>query len=531
MTNEKYIIPLIKRWKLLVICIVVLGAAAAIGSNFMTPIYQSTVLIQITFSSNNNQSDYNNLLAGDQLTQTEATLAVSNQVLSEVASHYPGLSVDQLSKEVTATPKTNTQLFEIDVQDPSPTRAASIANDVAAALIQLEGTDAQNLRIVQPAQAASKPVQPNKLLNTGIGLLAGLLLGISVALLFEQLDTRVRTSEALSQLLDWPVLASILQAEPKEEVVNPTGRNVNVEPYRILRTNISFSAIDKPLRTILVTSSVPREGKSLTTANLAIFMAKAGKTTLLIDVDLRRPTQHELFGLSADTKGFTNALLTLSSLSAPKMPTNQLPFPSTSAPLPSGSLNGIMTSSLDPFIHAVNIPNLYVMPSGPLPPNPPELLDSKVMQSFLTALDSCGVEMIIFDSPPLLGLSDASILASKVDGTLVVVDITRAKKGSLKLLKAILERSKANVLGCVVNKQRRSRDHSIYSYYYAAQEQAAENSLSISSRPTAPVTPTIAPEPNTQFQQGLPNNTVGRTPFPSIGMDRQSGSNIQGTKR
>jgi len=595
MTLEQHLIKLVKRWKLIVICIVLLGVAAYIGSRLMTPIYQSTALVQITIHSNVNQSDYNGLLASDLLVQTEATLATSDPVLREVASHYPGLSIEQLSKEVTTAPKTNTQLFEIDVQDPSPTRAAAIANDIAATLIkqqiqlsqqgdnqaqqnmqqdlhqtqqqidavsaqiatlqsgrgdtaqinnlkaqlnnlqqhyslvqaaqaQLELTQAQNdnfLRITQPAQPALKPVQPNKLLNTGIGLLTGLLLGILLALLFEQLDTHVRTPEALTQLMGFPVLATILQAEPKEDVINPTGRNANVEPYRILRTNIGFSAIDRPLRTLIVTSASPRDGKSVVAANLAIFMARAGKNILLIDADLRRPRQHDQFGLPAQTMGFSNAILAFS------MPSYVNASAYQPHPLPSSIPDVTRTPSLDPFIHATDIPNLCVMPSGPLPPNPPELLDSKALQHLLTALASSGAEVVIFDAPPLLGLSDASILASKIDGTLVVVDITRANKGQLKQLKAMLEQAGANVLGCVVNRQRRSRDNAIYSYYYAAQEQTGSNSHSRKNgHNTTLVTPDIMKKPNTQPQQDFLDNTVKIESFHPMEVDTQSQSDV-----
>jgi len=448
----------------------------------MTPTYQSAALVQIAVSSGNNQSDYNNLLASNQLVQTEATLATSDLVLREVASHYPGLTVTDLSKNVTATAKTNTQLFEIDVQDPSPTRAATLANDIAKTLIQQQiqveqQASAQNgsfLFLAQPAQPPLKPLQPNILLNTAAGLIAGLLLGMALTLLFEQLDTHVRTPEALTQLLDLPVLATISQAEPKEEVVNPTGHNANVESYRILRTNIGFSAINRPLRTLVVTSASPGDGKTVIAANLAIFMARAGKNTLLIDANLRHPTLHETFGLPAQTMGFSNAILTFSTPSAPDMSAYQQSLTSTTSPSPLNALPAIRVS-LDPFLHDVDIPNLNVMPSGPLPPNPPELLDSKAMQRLLTALGNCGAEVVIFDTSPLLGLSDASILASKVDGTLVVVDITRSKKEHLKQLNAILEQAEADVLGCVVNKQRHSRDHANYSYYYTAHEQTGSN--------------------------------------------------------
>ncbi|GER86357.1 hypothetical protein KDW_05190 [Dictyobacter vulcani] len=294
MTSEYYWTVLFKRWKLLAICIVVVGLGTYIGSRLITPIYQSTVLVRVTIHTTGNSADYDNLLASNQLLQTEAQLATSGPVLREVASRYPGLTVDQLTKETTTASKLNTQLFEITVQDVNPIRAATLANDVAATLIKQQvqentqdngqsqkqiqhevdathhsidktaaqitnlelqvanleqqvNTQAQTaalqlriaglqsqlnrlqgnysqwqtmlaqleinmtknhdfLRTVQPAQAATVPVKPQMLLNTASGLAAGLFLGMVLAFLIEQLDTRVRTPEDLAQLFDWPVL-------------------------------------------------------------------------------------------------------------------------------------------------------------------------------------------------------------------------------------------------------------------------------------------------------------------------------------
>ncbi len=472
MSLEQYLTIAIKHWKLIFICFVLVGVGSYTGSKFLTRYYQSTALVEIAISSGTNQVDYSSLLASDQLVQTEAVLATSDPVLREVASHYPGLSAEGLSKEVSASSKPNTQLFEIDVQDPSPTQAAALANDVAATLIkqqneQFQLNSAQSgiyLLLVQPAQPSLNPARPNTLLNTGAGLLVGLFLGMLLAVVFEALDVRVRTPEALTQLAGWSVLATIWRASSNEDVVNPTGRNANVEAFRILRTNIGFAGVDKPLRTLLVTSAVPRDGKSIVAANLAIFMARAGKKTLLVDADLRRPVQHELFGIPGDAMGLSNAILAFSMPSTDHLPAYHQ-FTATTPALPSGALTTAKTS-LDPFIHSVDIPNLCVMPSGPLPPNPPELLDSIAMQRLFAALAICGTEIVIFDAPPLLGLSDASILASKVDGALVIVDITRARKGNLKQVKTVLEQAGARVLGCIVNKQHRSRKGTIYSYYY-----------------------------------------------------------------
>jgi len=581
MTLEQYWTILVKWWRLIPICFVLVGLGAYLGSKLMTPLYQSSALVQVTIrSSTNNQADYNSLLASDELVGTEAQLATSDTVLSAVASNYPGLTSQALAKEVTAASKLNTQLIEIDVLDASPTRAAALANDIATTLIkqqlqatqlansgsqqqlqqdldatqmqitainnkiaalnakggnqaqiaalqiqlnglqqhynewqtalaQLELTQAQDadfLRVAQVAEPNPKSVQPNVLLNTSVGLLAGLLLGMLLAVLYEQVDTRVRTPEALAQLLDWPVLATIWQATSKEDIINPTGHNANVESYRILRTNVGFSAIDKPLHTLVVTSPTPRDGKSTVAANLAIFMAKAGKSTILIDADLRRPTQHERFGIPTHSMGFSNAILASSELNTSHPPAYRPPSTLTTAtvsPLGRPALTGI---SLDPFVRAVEIPNLCVMPSGPLPPNPPELLDSKAMGRLLEALSDSSVEVVIFDAPPLLGLSDTSILASKTNGTLVVFDINHVKKGDLRQVKAMLEQAGVRIIGSVVNKQRRRRDDKLYSYYYqyGANEQKGRRNRgkgNAHSVAVLPVTPDTSKQVSTHSQK------------------------------
>lgn len=599
MTLEQYWAILGKRWKLILACFIIVALGAYIGSKLLTPLYQSTALVQVTIRSQSNQADYSSLLASDELVQTEAQLATSNSVLRDVASRYHGLTAEQLAKEVTATSRLNTQLFEIVVLDASPTRAAALANDIAATLInqqrqvtqlensreqqqlqqdldatrrqidattnqiaalqakggkqaqigvlqtqlsglqqhynqwqttlaQLELTQAQNadfLRVAQVAEPSPRPAQPNVLLNTSGGLVAGLLLGMLVAVLYEQLDTRVRTAETLTQLFGWSVLATIWRARSKEEVVNPTGRGAYSESYRILRTNIGFSGIDEPLRSLIVTSAIPRDGKSVIAANLAIFMARAGKTTLLVDADLRRPRQYEVFNISPDKMGLSNAVLALSMPKRPETPPlgpdmagrySAFATPTLPNTLAGQRLHPAADVSLEPFVHSVGIPNLWIMPSGPLPPSPSELLDSKAMQRLFTAITNAGIEVVIFDTPPALGLSDVSILASKVDGALVVVDITRARKRNLKQTKSVLEQAGARVLGCVVNKQNRGRHETSYAYYYyrGDEQDGGKNhnvgSKDIPATPTVPVKALSRPE----MQNGSGNRVKQDVPSP-----------------
>jgi Mrp family chromosome partitioning ATPase len=379
------------------------------------------------------------------------------------------------------------------VLDPSPERAANLANDIAATLIrqqtqvtkptttqgttapgtaqgtQAQGATGQNnfMVIAQSAQPATTPARPNKIIYVGAGLLIGLLLGILLALLLEPLDTRVRTKETLAQLLGWPVLGTVWRTARNEAVINPMGYNANSESYGNLHMNIGFAASNKPLHTLVITSATPRDGKSVVAANLAIFMARSGKNTLLIDANLRHPVLHEQFGIPAYAMGFSNALL---AFRAPRSmnASVQQQYLAPAVYTGQGGITGELM--LDSFLRSVNIPNLYVMPSGPLPPNPPELLDSKALERFFLALSTSGVEVVIFDCPALLGLPDAAILASRVDATLVVVDTTRARKKDLTQVKTLLEQAASRVIGCVMNKQRRSKDspykNTPYSYYH-----------------------------------------------------------------
>ena len=451
MTFERYWTIVVKRWHIVLLCLLFVGLGTYAGSRIMKPVYQSSTLVEVAIrSSSSNQADYTSLLASDQLVQTEADLVTNNAVLREVASHYPGLTVKQLTAQVSSTTKLNTQLFEIDVVDESPTRAMQLANDIAATLIkqqlqaaqrdnvqgqqqmqqdlnqtnqqinniskkisalqanggnqgqitllevqlhelqqhydqwqtslaQLELAQAQSLdflQIAQPAQADTTPIRPIVPLYTAVGSLVGLLLGMVLVLLLDQLDTRVRSQEDIAALMEWPVLASIWRTKSSRDMLNPSGKNINSEAFRILRTNIGFSSIDKPLRTLVVTSAEPKDGKSSIAANLAIFMAKAGKNTLLIDADLRLPMQHVLFKLAPDTLGLSNAIMAFSKQNALDTPSNYQP--TVNAQLFQSSVEPTMTSfSLEPFVHSVGIANLWVMPSGPLPPIPQSCWNQK----------------------------------------------------------------------------------------------------------------------------------------------------------
>lgn len=567
MTFPQYWSIFLKRWYLVLACLMLVGAAALVVSLLIPPVYRSTAIIQVTVHSGNNQSDINELLASNQLVQTEAQLATSTPVMQSVVIHHPDLTLTQLERMVSVSPKLNTQLFDVSVLDNDVFRAATLANEVAqtfiqqqehrreqenkasqqqlqqeiattrqqivdtqrqlatlqaegvkkermesvteqintfkshddqwqSALAQLELSEAEEnnfLLLAQPAQPMPDPVEPKLLLNTGAGLGVGLLLGFLFILLLDHMDQRVYTPEMVQQMLDRPILSSIWKVSEEERVINPADNSANVEAYRMLRSSIGFAGVDKALRYLLVTSALPREGKSTIAANLAIYMALAGKKTLLVDADLRSPTLHEEFGLEADRAGLSNAIL---ACGLPEYPATLL-----------GHAPRIVDAndiSLDKYIHSVGIANLRVIPSGPLPPNPSELLDSKAMQRFFQALESCDAETVIFDASSLLGLSDATVLSTKVDGTIIVVDPTRAQKPQLLQARSRLSQAGSHVVGCVLNKQRcqhTSIPYSYYSRYYPTlhvQADAAQQELTESVK--------TGMQPNAHFARQLPSD-------------------------
>jgi len=204
------------------------------------------------------------------------------------------------------------------------------------------------------------------------------------------------------------------------------------EAYRTLRTNLDFSSLDKPIKTMLVTSAGPEEGKSTVLANLAVTTAQMGRKVILVDCDLRRPTLHNIFNLKNDV-GLTTMVVDDAAMKSP--------------PLQDTRVEG-----------------LQLVSSGPLPPNPSELLGSRRMEEIITALLE-RADVVLFDAPPVVAVTDAAVLAAKVDGVLLVINAGGTKRDYARAAKARLEKVNANLLGAVLNNVK--FDVSLHRYYAA----------------------------------------------------------------
>lgn len=212
-------------------------------------------------------------------------------------------------------------------------------------------------------------------------------------------------------------------------------KSAAAEAFRSLRTNIQFASPDKPVHTILATSTSPDDGKSTTIANLAITFAAAGSQTILVDADLRRPHLHRLFGLSNDT-GLTT--------------------------LVSEMARGDSSQTPDLPLQSTDVPNLRLLTSGPVPPNPAEILASQRLADILTFLRA-KAEYVLIDTPPIIAVTDAAVLAPRVDGVFLVVNAGRTKRDLAAKARDILRQVNANILGVVLNNAK--LDKSAYEYY------------------------------------------------------------------
>jgi capsular exopolysaccharide synthesis family protein len=298
------------------------------------------------------------------------------------------------------------------------------------------------VEIVDKAKVDSHPVRPNKPLNIALGIIIGLVVGVGLAFFIEYLDTSVKTIDDVERSLQSPVLGVIPQNVGL--LVDEGAESPHAEAYRVLRTNLLFSRKDDKLNTIAVVSAGAGEGKSTTVFNLASVFAQSGQRVLMVDSDLRRPTLHKMLRIT-NSIGLTNYLL--------------------------------KQNSLEEVIQTTAVPTMDVMASGKLPSSSLGILSSAQMKDLIAELKQ-RYDFVFFDSPPIMGVSDASILASEVDMTLQVIQYRRYPQPMNIRAKQLIEKVGGNLVGIVLNNINMSQDESYYyysgyyhDYYYRSEEQ------------------------------------------------------------
>ena len=315
--------------------------------------------------------------------------------------------------------------------------------------------------LIDEATTPRDPVSPRPVRDTATGVGVGLLLGIGLALLREHAQNRIRSLEEIERLTSLPILAQLpfdeaSTSEPAEVAVLTRPLSPLAEGVRSLRTSIRYLGADGPVKVLLVTSALPGEGKSLVAANLAAAHARAGHRTVLVSADLRRPGASRMFGVAASAPGLTNVVVQ-------SFPADAADGDATLASNgPGTEVARTATAATVATSHRL----LRYLPSGPTPPNPAELLGSRRMLEVVEEL-AASADVVVVDTPPLLPVTDAAVLAAKADGVLLVAAVGETRRDALNRAKAVLDGTKARVLGVVANKMPRTSGAYSYSYYVA----------------------------------------------------------------
>lgn len=401
MELQDYLRILRKNWWLIVTA-AVLGAAVALAYSLLaTPLYSTSAKVFVSTTSATSASE---LQQGSSFTlqriKTYADLVSTSAVLQPAIDELGiKVSVADLRDQVTASTPLNTTVIDVSVSQEDPVFAASLATTVAeqlsAVVEDIETADATvgspvQLSVVQEAEVPTQPTSPNTKLNIALGLLLGLALGVGVALLRQTLDRRVRNERDLELLTDTPVLGGIVfdpKAKERPLIVHADPRSPRAESFRTLRTNLQFLDTDRVDRSFVVTSSIQSEGKSTTSANLAITLADSGAKVLLVDADLRKPKMSTYMGIEGGV-GLTDAII-----------------------------GRVQTADA---IQRWGRTSLYLLPAGQMPPNPSELLGSSGMAAIIEGLAK-QYDVILYDAPPLLPVTDAAVLTRLVGGALLIV--------------------------------------------------------------------------------------------------------------
>lgn len=485
----------VRKYWWLVLLVTVLGVGLGVAATVTAkPKYESSV----TFFVSTPPTADGTALQADQYAQRRVNsyvgLLTSERLADQIiAAGGIDLTPAQVSASITASADLNTVLLSATVTDTSADRSLAIATALATQfgllVDQLDNHGSPNdanvvLNVVSGPTLNPNPVSPRPTLNVGLGLLVGLALGLALAILRRVLDTTIRSPQLLQRETDVPVLGVMVADRGGRKspiVIDASSRSVRAEAFRQLRTNLQFTNAARPVGVLVVTSSVASEGKSSTSANLALIFAADGRRVLLIDADLRRPKIADYLTIEGGV-GLTNVL--------------------------AGQ------ASIDDVLQEWGDSGLTVLPSGTIPPNPSELLGGDAMVAMLAALRE-RYDMIVIDTPPLLPVTDAAVASTLADGAILVVRYGKTTRNQIMTALRSLAAVDARVLGTVLAMTPNKGGETYNAYgYYAEDKKARRRKVKPAALPV--VTPSAERRP-----MGSPDVGSGATPT-GAGLTTQS---------
>ncbi|UQX89366.1 polysaccharide biosynthesis tyrosine autokinase [Jatrophihabitans telluris] len=450
MSTSKFLTILRQRWPIVVLCVILGAGLSAADIARSTKVYSAGVEI---FVATSGAGDVNQLNSANTFIQARVqsyvNVSTSPAVTGPVRKKLNlALTDSELASKISASAPLNKVLIDIHVHDASPARAALIANAVGEQFIgavqDIESVTSSTsskvttqspvkLTVIHPAQTPQAPIAPRKKVILGLGLLAGLLVGVGYVVARERLDTRLRSTTDVEDLSGLPVLGVVpidRAANSQPIAFRADGYSRRGEAFRQLRTNLQFVGVDSPPRIISVTSASSADGKTSVAINLAASLSEAGKTVCLIETDLRRPTIGKILGLPS-TAGLTSVL--------------------------------VGNADLDDVLQDLGS-GFFVVTSGALPPNPSELLASNHFASLINEVAE-RFDYVICDSAPLLPVADGSEVASSMQATLLVVRAGKTNQAFLTESVERLSRVGAVIAGIVFNMVQPPRGAQKYEYY------------------------------------------------------------------
>ena len=442
MELRQFFTTLQARWRFGLITFVLGVVATVLLVLSLAPQYGSTVKVFMSTPAGGT-TEYVAAYTLQQRVASYADLAVDPAVLETVVDR---LNLDetpgQLAGQVSASVVTNTQTIQIAVTASTPEEAQRIAGAEADAVVALVKRLERPATAGQPAAVTAKiaadpsfsstPVAPNVPLNLAAGVLVSIFLAIAGSLVRDLLDRTVKSRRDVETITSSAVLATLpfYPQVKKEPLSAETGGNL-AEAFRVLRTNLQFVKLDAERQAILVSSALPNEGKTLTATNLAISMAQSGRSVLLIDADMRNPNVAELLGLE-NSVGLLSVLVGRTTIE----------------------------QAIQPHVSGISF-----MGTGPVAPNPAEVLESRAMRDLLNRV-RLEFDTVIIDAPPMLPVADASILLTEVDGALLLVRHGSTTREQLRLAVERVETVGGRLFGCVLNRTPRRASDDAYGYGY-----------------------------------------------------------------